>query len=275
MARAVVSIRLLISDIDGTLVRHDKTLSDGVVAAVGRARSAGLRVSLISARPPSGMLWIAEKLGLTGPIGAFNGGTIVQPDGTIVSAEHIAPDLAARVLGLLDQPGITPWLFADGNWYAKTTENRNVPRERLAANVEPVIQDDFSTLCARADKIVGVSDDHDALAALEAKLAGELAGSATVVRSQPYYLDVTAPHGNKGAGVTALAAAYGVPLGEVAVFGDQNNDLAMFKVASFSVAMGQAPDNVRAAASAVAETNEEDGVADAIDRLILPRIAAA
>jgi len=99
-----------------------------------------------------------------------------------------------------------------------------------------------------------------------------LGEAATVVRSQPYYLDVTAPHGNKGDGVTALAQAYGVSLDEVAVMGDQNNDLAMFKVAAFSVAMGQAPDNVRAAASVTAASNEDDGVADAIDRLILPRL---
>lgn len=268
-----MTIRLLISDIDGTLVRHDKTLSDGVVAAVGRAQAAGLAVSLISARPPSGMLWLAERLRLTGPIGAFNGATIVQPDGTVVSAEHLDPGVAARVLSLFDQPGITPWLFADGIWYAQTTENRYVPRERLAANVEPVIRADFASLCERADKIVGVSEDHEALVALEARISPELTGSATVVRSQPYYLDVTSSHGNKGAGVRALATAYGVSLDQVAVLGDQNNDLAMFKVAGFSVAMGQAPDNVRAAARAVGKSNEEDGVADAIDRLILPQLA--
>jgi hypothetical protein len=270
-----MTIRLLISDIDGTLVRHDKTLSDGVVAAVQRARAAGLAFSLISARPPAGMMWIAERLKLDQPIGAFNGATIFKPDGTIVSAEHIDPVLASRVLELLEQPAITPWLFADGKWYAKTTQNRYVPRERLAASLEPVIRSDFADLIERADKIVGVSEDHEALAGLETKLAAELAGSATVVRSQPYYLDVTAPHGNKGAGVTALAETYGVALEDVAVLGDQNNDLAMFKVAGYSVAMGQAPDNVRDAASAVAASNEDDGVADAIDRLILPKLVAA
>jgi Cof subfamily protein (haloacid dehalogenase superfamily) len=269
-----MSVRLLISDIDGTLVRHDKTLSDAVAAAVGRAQNAGLVVSLISARPPSGMLWIAERLGLAGPIGAFNGATVVRPDGTVVSAEHIDPQLAARTLDLIDRPGVTPWLFADGRWYAKTTENQYVPRERLAANQEPVICADFAGLTARADKIVAVSGDHDGLAQLETTVAADLGRSATVVRSQPYYLDVTGPHGNKGDGVTALAAAYGVPLEDIVVLGDQNNDLAMFKVAGFAVAMGQAPENVRAAAGAVAASNEDDGVADAIDRLILPRIVA-
>lgn len=77
---------------------------------------------------------------------------------------------------------------------------------------------------------------------------------------------------NKGAGVAALAAAYGVPLSAVAVLGDQRNDLPMFALAGMSVAMGQAPEAVRAAASHVARSNEEDGVADAIDRFVLPAV---
>ena len=94
--------------------------------------------------------------------------------------------------------------------------------------------------------------------------------TAPVSRSQPYYLDVTAPRGNKGDGIVVLAAVFGLPLAAVAVFGDQYNDLAMFKRAGISVAMGQAPEEVRAAASFVSRSNEDDGVADAIDRFVLP-----
>lgn len=267
-------IRLLISDIDGTLVRHDKTLSDGVVAAVARVREAGIMMSLISARPACGMLWIAEKLGLDGPIGAFNGGTLVMPDGMVLAAERLDPDVAARTLALIDRPGVTPWLFADGKWYARDRENANLPRERKAANLEPVFDADFATLLDHADKLVGVSDDHALLASIEAETQAALGTRATVARSQPYYLDITAPRANKGDGVTALAKAYGVPLSAVAVFGDQRNDLPMFARAALSVAMGQAPDEVRAAATHVARSNEEDGVADAIERFILPETVA-
>jgi len=263
-----LSIRLVISDIDGTLVRTDKTLSDGVIAAAQRLAAGGIALSLISARPPSGMLWIAEKLGLTTPIGAFNGGTIVGPDGAILSADRLDPALAAKTLELLDVDGVTPWLFADGNWYAREIENRFVPRERRAANVEPIVLQDFSALLERADKIVGVSDDHDALAVLDGKVAEALGVHATVARSQPYYLDVTAPHANKGDGVTALAAALSVPLEQVAVLGDQRNDLPMFARAGRSFAMGQAPDEVRAAASRVMVSNDEDGVAQALDEIL-------
>jgi Cof subfamily protein (haloacid dehalogenase superfamily) len=263
-----MTIRLVISDIDGTLVRNDKTLSEGVIAAAQRLAAGGIALSLISARPPSGMLWIAEKLGLTTPIGAFNGGTIVGADGKIVSADRLDPELAARTLELLDVDGVTPWLFADGNWYARETENRFVPRERRSTNVEPIVLQDFSALLAQVDKIVGVSEDYDALAALDGKVAAELGEQATVARSQPYYLDVTAPRANKGDGVSALSAALSIPLDAIAVLGDQRNDLPMFARAARSFAMGQAPEEVRAAATRVMASNDEDGVAQALDEIL-------
>jgi Cof subfamily protein (haloacid dehalogenase superfamily) len=264
-----MTIRLLVSDIDGTLVRSDKSLSDAVVAAAQALSAAGTPMSLISARPPSGIRRIAGRLGLTGPLGAFNGGTLFLADGTILSAERLAPDTAGRALALLERPGVTPWLFADGQWFARTTDNPHVPRERLSAEVEPVLDADWAPLLARADKLVGVSDDHGALAALEDEMAAALSGGATVARSQPYYLDITAPAANKGDGVAALADAYRVPLTAVAVFGDQRNDLPMFARAGLAVAMGQAPAEVRAAAGHVAASNDEDGVADAIRRFLL------
>ncbi|PSJ38341.1 HAD family hydrolase [Allosphingosinicella deserti] len=268
-------IRLVVSDVDGTLVRSDKTLSDAVVAAAARLRAAGVHFSLISARPPSGIVWIAERLGLRGQIGAFNGGTILEPDGRVLSAARLEPQVAAQSLETLTGAKVDIWLFADGNWYALDANNRRVPREKLSSNVDPVIVPDLRSLTANVDKIVGVSDDHALLARLEDDLCGTSAGQATVARSQPYFLDITAPAANKGDGVAALAAAAGVTLAEVAVIGDMRNDLPMFARAGFSIAMGQAPEEVRAAADAVTLSNDEDGVAHTIDEILLGRLAEA
>ncbi len=98
---------------------------------------------------------------------------------------------------------------------------------------------------------------------------------ATVARSQLYYLDITHRLANKGDGIAALAQAFGVELTQVAALGDMTNDLPMFARAGLSVAMGQAPACVRAAADATATTNEEAGVADAIAHFVRPRICAS
>lgn len=267
-----VSIRLFISDIDGTLVRKDKSLSDANICAVRRLIAAGVMVSLISARPMSGMQWIAEALHVDLPIGAFNGGTLFDRNGITAPPQRIDATVAARVLEILDAEGIDVWLYADGNWYARTNDNPHLPREILSAGINVILRDDLTALCGRADKIVGVSDNPALLKATEATAIAAASGNATIALSQPYFLDTTALLANKGDGVTAIAAAANTPLAQVAVVGDMANDLPMFARAGLSIAMGQAPDNVRSAADWVTVSNDEDGVALAIDRLIAERL---
>jgi hydroxymethylpyrimidine pyrophosphatase-like HAD family hydrolase len=96
-----------------------------------------------------------------------------------------------------------------------------------------------------------------------------LAGQASVVRSQPYYLDITHPLANKGVALSALATLLAVPPSEIAVIGDGSNDVAMFERSGFSVAMGNASPQVQRAADFVTDTNREEGFANAIERFIL------
>jgi len=271
----MTAIRLVVSDLDGTLIRSDKSLSDGNVAAVRRLVDAGTAFGLISARPPSGMLWIAERLNLPGPFGAFNGGTLFDRDGTIRSADRIAPDLAHAVLDILIDEGVIRWLFADGDWITDRTDEIHTPREIKSAGIDPIVTQALGDRCTRVDKLVAVSDDDALLSRVEARVRAVAGDRATIARSQPYYLDITAPLANKGDGLALLAADAGVSLDAIAALGDADNDLPMFARAGFSVAMGQASDRVRDAADAVSRSNDEDGVADAIDRLLLPRTSAS
>lgn len=262
-------IRLVVSDVDGTLVRMDKTLADANVAAVARLRKAGIGFTIISARPPSGMLWIAERLGLDGPLGAFNGGTIVLPDGMVQAVARVPRAVAERVLAAIARADVMAWVFADGIWHTQRTDDVHTPREVKSAGQQPTIVADFAGLLDTVDKIVAVSDDAPLLDRLQREIAAAAGDNATVARSQTYYLDITARTANKGEGIAALADAFGVPLGETAAFGDQHNDLPMFARAALSVAMAQGPADVRAKADEVSTSNDDDGVAHAIDRFIL------
>jgi hypothetical protein len=259
--------RLFVSDIDGTLVRKDKTLAEATVAAIRRLHAAGVPTTLISARPPSGMIAHAERLGIDLPLGAFNGGTIFRPDGTILSAAYLPADVAADTLDRLRAADIHRWVFANGNWYASHPDSRHVPREQIASGVDPIFTDDFTALIDRIDKIVGVSDDAPLVARVEAELLAAHPKAATIACSQPYYLDVTALAANKGDGVAALAKAIGVDLSDVTVAGDMPNDLPMFARAGAAIAMGQAPQAVRDAADRVTGPTDEDGLAAAVTEL--------
>ena len=265
-------IALVISDVDGTLVDHDKHLSPATADAVRRLGAAGVAFTLISARPPSGVLPLVTTLGIDGPVGAFNGGTIFRADGTTVERHTIDSAVVSGMFALVAGEPVAAWLFADGQWHADTLENVHIARERIAANQQPTVLADMSPLYGRADKLTFVSDDPALLGRLTREAQARFGARATVGQSQTYYLDVTDLAANKGTGVEALAAAHGVPLAQVAVLGDMTNDLPMFERAGFSVAMGQAPAEVKARADAVSTTNDDDGVAHAINALILPRL---
>ncbi len=265
-------IGLLVSDVDGTLVRKDKSLADATVAAVRTLTQAGLPVTLISARPPSGMHWLADRLDLGGPFGAFNGGVLFKRDRCVIARHCLDRRVAEAMIALFRDAGITCWVFADDQWLSSSGDDPHNPGEEKASNIPPIITGDFSAKLARIDKIVGVSDDHALLVELETRAKAIAGADATIARSQPYYLDVTAPLANKGDGVAFLAEAFGVPLDQVAVIGDQANDLPMFARAGLSIAMGQAPPAVKSEAMLATDSNDADGVAGAITRIILPRI---
>ena len=123
-------------------------------------------------------------------------------------------------------------------------------------------------------KVVGISDDLDKVAACERKAQEALGGAASVARSQPYYLDVTHPQANKGEVVATLARLTGISPREIATIGDMPNDVLMFAAGGLSIAMGNASDAVKAQATAVTDSNEDEGFAKAVERFVLPRAVA-
>jgi Cof subfamily protein (haloacid dehalogenase superfamily) len=265
------AIKLVVSDVDGTLVDKDKKLTQPTIDAVKRLEAAGLGFTIISARPRSGMMPIANALEVDVPMGAFNGGTIFTRDGGVIAAHRIDRAVVEGIFALAEGLAVDRWVFAEDRWYASSNSGVHVEHERIASNQSPFVTADFATFYDRADKVTFVSDDPDLLAGLRRKAIAKFGKVATIVQSQTYYLDVTAVQANKGDGIAALAQALGVPLGATVAIGDQANDVAMFDRAALSIVMGQAPQAVKAKADRVTATNDEDGVAKAIDEIILSR----
>ena len=264
-------LRLVVSDVDGTLVDKQKQLAATTGEAVARLTAAGVGFTIISARPRSGMMPIADTLGIDEPMGAFNGGIVFTRGGKVMEHHVIDPEVARSMMALAEGKPVDRWVFADDRWYASTDQGVHVDHERVASNQQPIVTTDFAALLEKADKITFVSDDQALLASIHDQ-SHAFAHRATIVQSQTYYLDVTAQAANKGDGIIALAAAFGVDLTETAAIGDQANDIAMLDLAGFAVAMGNAPEKVQDHADAVTSSNDADGVAHAIDTLILPRI---
>lgn len=265
---------LFVSDIDGTLVTPDKQLTPRALDAARLLDAAGVPYTLISSRPPRGMAPVVQAMGVKLPFAAFNGGSLVARGVGVIQAYRLPVEAARRALEVLAARSMQVWMFADDLWLVKDGAGENVPRERRTVGFDPTVVGGFDAFIERIDKLVAVSSDFPALDAAEAELRAALAGLANIERSQPYYLDLTHPKANKGEAVKALAARLGVDLSRTVVIGDMTNDVSMFRVAGFSVAMGQSPPEVKAAAAAVTGPNTSDGFADAVEKLVIPRLGA-
>ncbi len=262
-------ISALVSDVDGTLVSDDKTLTAGTKSAVAALRACGINFSIISSRPPRGLRTLIDPLAITTPVAGFNGGVIATPDLSVIDAHLVSPEIARRAVDMLDARQVQVWIFNGLDWLLRDRNGPYVGLEEHTIGFRPTVVKDFGDLLDAAAKIVGVSEDFELLAQCERELRTTLADRATVARSQPYYLDITHLLANKGVALSELARLLAVPLTEIAVIGDGANDVAMFARSGLSIAMGNASPEVQRAADFVTESNRDDGFAAAIERFIL------
>ena len=263
-------ISLVVSDVDGTLVTTDKKLTPAAIAAAGRLREAGIAFSICSSRPPFGLRMLIEPLRLALPFGGYNGGAIVNPDLSPVEHKLLSPDAARDTIAMLEEHGIgSIWVFTGGEWLIRDRASDYVDLEIHTIETLPTLVPSFNGHLDQVSKIVGASKDYDRIATAVSAGRDELRERATVLRSQPFYCDVTPPGIDKGRLVDLLAERLAVPRAEIAVLGDMSNDVEMFRRAGFAIAMGNATSEVKALAQAVTLSNDDDGFAAAIDRYIL------
>ena len=262
-------VRLVVADVDGTLVTPDKILTPRARAAVRTIVEAGVAFTITSGRPPLGMKTLVDELQLQDPIAAFNGGLLVRPDLSVIR-EHLVPsEVAQAVIDILTKDTLDVWFYGHKDWYVKSRHGRHVDREEWTVKFPPTVVSTYESLLDRVVKIVGVNDDHDVMARCVAEVQRQFCQHVSAALSQPYYLDVTHPKANKGEVVNALSAMLAIPTAQIATIGDMPNDVLMFQRSGVSIAMGNASVDVQRAATFVTTSNREEGFALAMERFVL------
>jgi len=262
-------IRLLLADVDGALVTQDKVLTDRAAAAVRALHERGISLAITSGRPPRGMTMLIEPLQLKTPIGAFNGGMFVKPDLTVIDQRTIPDDIVPQVIETMRKGELDVWLYRGTDWFVQKKDAPHVDREAWTVKFPPKVVESYDDIMTDIVKIVGVSDDLDAVARCEAAAQKQFGEKVSAARSQPYYLDVTHPDANKGGVARRLEQFLDIPLKNMATIGDQMNDTLMFKVTGMSIAMGNASDEVKKLADYSTASNQDEGFAKAVEKYIL------
>jgi hypothetical protein len=258
-------IALVVSDVDGTLLTKDKILTDKSSRAVRRLEASGVGFTIVSSRPTIGMRFLVEPLGITLPVGSFNGSSITDPQLNPIERHVLPASAAQRSIDVLNQFGVDIWLFTSDKWLTRNSDGEYNPLEKRAIKADPVIVDDFTPYLSAACKLVGSTSDAPLLQRCEAAMQQALGTQATAVRSQTYYLDITPPGHDKGTFVEAMTKRLGISTDAVATIGDMQNDLAMFRKSGMSIAMGNAADEIKQQATHLTTSNQDEGFAGAID----------
>ncbi len=285
----MVSIRLIALDVDGTLLRSDGTIAPAVRAAIREAAERGVHVTLATGRRFYAARELAETLGLRLPL-ILHGGGVIQESatGAVLYEDAIPPDTLAQVVACFRAHGYQPVLSESpahgGRLYTGPMEADNRATREYLLPRAGVTRTDYATLATLGNILtVATYDDEEApLLALEEALRGALNGRVKLLLDRPvsatasirtFALDVFNAGADKAKALAHLAAQEGIALAEVMVVGDYLNDIGMMTAVrdggGIAVAMGNAQPEVAAIAAAHVATNDEDGVAEAIERFVL------
>jgi Cof subfamily protein (haloacid dehalogenase superfamily) len=264
-------IELLLADVDGTLVTHDKELTERARQAVRKLQEAGIAFAITSGRPPRGMSMLVEPLGIATPIAGFNGGMFVRPDMSPIEVKALPAEIVPQVVSSIEARRLDAWIYQGNEWFVRKLDAPHVAREQWTVRFAPTVGKDLSALTEGVVKIVGVGDDLPAVEACERDLRERFGDRVSAARSQPYYVDVTHPDANKGDVVRYLSQKLGIPTEKIATIGDMPNDVLMFARSGLSIAMGNASPDVQRAARRVTTSNAEEGFANAVERFVLSK----
>jgi Cof subfamily protein (haloacid dehalogenase superfamily) len=263
------AIALVISDVDGTLLDPGKNLTPGAPAAVSKLKQAGIRFTIASARPPRLTRTLLRDLHVTEPSACFNGALLVDPDCNVLHQLPMAPDDAQTVADYIRKSPLDLWVYTGSDWFVSNPSGPHVQHqeELMRCNATPLLNYDMSQL--HVLKLVGVSDDYEAVKRAQSELDTLCCVAISATRSSDYYLDVTHADANKGMVVLMLSKMLDIPTEQIATIGDMNTDVLMFRNSGLSIAMGNATDDVKKQSNYVTRSNTHDGFAYAVEHFIL------
>lgn len=271
--------KLLVLDVDGTLLNEEKVISKRTLSALLKVQQTGVRIALASGRPTYGLLPIAKslELGLYGGfILSYNGSQIINAkNGEILFERRINPEMIPYIEKKAVKNNFALFTYHDDTLLTNSPDNVHVREEAALNNLKIITEEEFSTAIDFAPcKCMLVSDDEEALTGLENHWKKRLDGVLDVFRSEPYFLEVVPCSVDKANTLAVLLEYLGIQRDEVMAIGDGVCDVTMIQMAGTGVAMGNSVESVKICADYTTDTNANDGVAQAVEKLILTEIRA-
>ena len=266
----MADIRVICCDIDGTLVRDDKSLSEENAMWIHKAvHEKGVHFALVSGRPVNGVRPFYDRMGITGPVSCFNGGTLVDESGRIVDDHRMPHDLAVELFEIGENRTPDIVIFDGMTWYLRTRDCYCYEQKKRVYESD-CRTGDFRKLLGQFDtnKMIFISPDKEVLASVMAEIGRKIDSSRYTSYRNADFLEIMPSGYDKSSAIDALAKLFDVNLEQIMALGDDYNDVPMLRRAGCSVAMANAVPEAKAAARFITDTNNNDGVAKAIKKYV-------
>lgn len=272
--------KLLVLDVDGTLLNNECQISKRTMSTLLKVQQTGVRIVLASGRPTYGIIPLAKALELGnygGFVISYNGCQIIKAEnGEILFERRINPELIPYLEKKARKNNFDIFTYHDDTILTNNPDNPHIQQEAKLNGLRILKEEEFSTAIDFSPcKVMLVSDDYEALAGLEKHWKKRLAGTLDVFPSEPFYLEAVPNGVDKANTMGVLLDTLGITREETIAIGDGVADVTMLQTAGLGIAMGHAPDSVKVCADYVTASNEEDGVALAVEKAILAEVHAS
>lgn len=272
--------KLLVLDIDGTLLNNEKQISTGTLAALIKIQQMGVKIVLASGRPTHGVRPIANMLELHkygGYLMPYNGSQIIDAaTNELLFEKRIDQDMLPYINKVAGKNELPIFTYHNDTLITTHPQNNHVQEEAALNEMRIIGVEDFpAAINFRPSKCMIVSDDTEELKSIEDHLRKRLDGVLEVFRSEDYFLEIAPEYINKGNTLGVLMDLLSLGREEIIAFGDGACDIPMLQLAGMGVAMGNADIAVKRCADMTTLSNEEDGIADALENLIIAEVRSS
>ena len=267
-------IKLIALDIDGTLITSDRRISEHTRAALNEAHRNGCAIVLATGRAFRSLQNVTELLGCPDYAITSSGGGLFRMDGTMIFAQDMAPEQVRAVTKIVNSFGATPELYIQGQAYSSGYQLDNMARWGLPEKNQGYVLgtrvriEDFDAFIEEKIELIEGMDVLTAPREIREPMRQALSAipGLAVTSSSPWYIDINTVGVTKASGLAQLGKMLGIGAHEMMAFGDAENDLSMIEYAGIGVAMGNAAEEIKAAADYITADNDHDGIALALER---------
>jgi hypothetical protein len=264
----VSEIKLIALDLDDTLLRNDLQISPRAKTAIRSAVERGVAVTLATGRMFASAIPFAQELGLDLPLITYQGALVKYADGRVVYHRPIPLEIARELVDFILPYGYHLNVYLNDELFMQEDSPEGQRYAAIAKVPVHLVSDLRNIIAIEPTKLVIIAKEPQ-LDALAEDLNLRFGNRINITKSKPYFLELAHPQATKGKALATLAESLNIGAHEVMAVGDSPNDLDMIRYAGFGVAMGNAVEEVKKCARYITRSNDDDGVAEVIEKFVL------